>query len=121
MGLARKRGVSMVTRTRCSPGFTLNQLIGWTAIILGLTILLYPVFIVPERWEGHGNGCMHNLKQLGIATLMYTQDWDETYPASGDHWGPGAWGKQAQQVSDFRSSSLWVAQLLPYVKNSHLF
>jgi len=114
----------MVTRARFAPGFTLNQLIGWTAIILGLTILLYPVFVVSEYEEGHPlPGCMRNIKQLGIAMLMYTQDWDDTYPAAGasDHWGPGPWRKQSRQVSDFRSSSLWVAQLLPYVKNPQTF
>jgi prepilin-type processing-associated H-X9-DG protein len=112
----------MMTRARFAPGFTLNQLIGWTAIILGLTILLYPIFSTPRRWEGHGISCLGNLKQLGIGMLMYTQDWDDTYPAAGasDHKGPGRSGRQSQESADFRSS-LWVAQLLPYVKNPQIF
>jgi hypothetical protein len=113
----------MMPRARSASGFTLMQLLGWTAITMGLILLFYAILSSHDRGVPYSN-CMSNLKQLGVAVLMYAQDYDDTYPAydsTSDHWGSGPWGKDGQEAADFRSQSRWVAQLLPYAKSRQVF
>lgn len=61
------------------PGFTLIELLVVIAIIAILAAILFPVF-ARARENARRASCMSNLKQLGIASLMYVQDYDEKYP-----------------------------------------
>ncbi len=61
-------------------GFTLIELLVVIAIIAILAAILFPVFA--KAWEkARQSSCLSNLKQIGLATLQYTQDYDETLPA----------------------------------------
>jgi prepilin-type N-terminal cleavage/methylation domain-containing protein/prepilin-type processing-associated H-X9-DG protein len=62
-----------------SLGFTLIELLVVIAIIAILAAILFPVF-AQARAKARQASCMSNMKQLGIATLMYAQDFDEMYP-----------------------------------------
>lgn len=68
------------TRSRRS-GFTLIELLVVIAIIAILAAILFPVFAQAREKARHAS-CMSNLKQYATATLMYVQDYDETFPAS---------------------------------------
>jgi prepilin-type N-terminal cleavage/methylation domain-containing protein len=68
------------TRTKPS-GFTLIELLVVIAIIAILAAILFPVF-AQAREKARAISCMSNLKQSAIATLMYVQDYDETFPMS---------------------------------------
>jgi prepilin-type N-terminal cleavage/methylation domain-containing protein/prepilin-type processing-associated H-X9-DG protein len=59
--------------------FTLIELLVVIAIIAILAAILFPVF-AQAREKARGTVCMSNLKQLGLATVMYVQDYDETFP-----------------------------------------
>ena len=86
-------------------GFTLIELLVVIAIIAILAAILFPVF-ARAREKARQTSCLSNAKQIMLAVLMYTSDYDEKLP--------GAWAQNA-------SSNLWSAAIEPYVKNAQLF
>src|SRR5439155_13063114 len=60
-------------------GFTLIELLVVVAIIVILAGILYPVFAATRR-AAYNAACLSNLKQIGLAVSMYTQDYDEAFP-----------------------------------------
>src|SRR5687767_5662225 len=60
-------------------GFTLIELLVVIAIIAILAAILFPVF-AQARGKARQITCTSNLKQVGIAWVMYTQDYDERTP-----------------------------------------
>jgi prepilin-type N-terminal cleavage/methylation domain-containing protein/prepilin-type processing-associated H-X9-DG protein len=62
-------------------GFTLIELLVVVAVIALLAAILFPVF-AQAREKARQTRCLANLQQLGAATTLYAQDWDETLPHS---------------------------------------
>ncbi len=60
-------------------GFTLIELLIVVAIIGILAAILFPVF-ARARENARRASCSSNLKQISLAILQYTQDYDETMP-----------------------------------------
>ncbi|MCW3100564.1 MAG: prepilin-type N-terminal cleavage/methylation domain [Chthonomonadaceae bacterium] len=84
-------------------GFTLIELLVVIAIIAILAAILFPVF-AQARERARAISCVSNLKQIGTATNMYVQDYDETYPCG---WGgPG----------DSAIRCMWRYSLQPYIQ-----
>jgi len=66
---------------RRNRGFTLIELLVVIAIIAILAAILFPVFAA-AREKARAISCISNLKEMGIASLSYVQDYDETmFPA----------------------------------------
>jgi prepilin-type N-terminal cleavage/methylation domain-containing protein/prepilin-type processing-associated H-X9-DG protein len=72
-------------------GFTLIELLVVIAIIAILAAILFPVF-AQAREKARGISCLSNTKQIGLAIIMYVQDFDEQFPPGFDfNWVGGQW------------------------------
>ena len=65
-----------------SRAFTLIELLVVIAIIAILAAILFPVF-AQARESARAISCISNMKQIGTALRMYTQDYDEAFPEGG--------------------------------------
>jgi prepilin-type N-terminal cleavage/methylation domain-containing protein/prepilin-type processing-associated H-X9-DG protein len=98
-----------------SKGFTLIELLVVIAIIAILAAILFPVF-AQAREKARQITCVSNLKQIGVAVLMYNQDYDEHYyPSVSEREAPNppaSWpGTDAQWYLQFSIRGL----LAPYI------
>ena len=90
-------------------GFTLIELLVVIAIIAILAAILFPVF-AQARESARRASCLSNTKQFGSATMMYVQDYDESYPMS--LYAVNSGGKKVFSVYD---------AVQPYMKNVGVF
>src|SRR6185436_4509460 len=77
----RRRLLNPLRPTRLRAGFTLIELLVVIAIIAILAAILFPVF-AQAREKARQAACSSNMKQIGLGLMMYTKDYDETFPFS---------------------------------------
>ncbi|NLO06332.1 MAG: prepilin-type N-terminal cleavage/methylation domain-containing protein [candidate division WS1 bacterium] len=77
-------------------GFTLIELLVVIAIIAILAAILFPVF-ARAREKARQSACLSNVKQISLAILMYSQDYDERLPMRYDSSSPRVGLMQATQ------------------------
>ena len=97
--------------------FTLIELLVVIAIIAILAAILFPVF-AQAREAARKTSCLSNLKQSGIALLMYAQDYDEElcpWHAGTDSAGNTVAG--APFIDGEKFDLAWDRLIQPYMKN----
>jgi prepilin-type N-terminal cleavage/methylation domain-containing protein/prepilin-type processing-associated H-X9-DG protein len=103
----------MFCRRRQRIGFTLIELLVVIAIIAILAAILFPVF-AQAREKARQTSCLSNMKQIGTASIMYVQDYDEMFSPirvadiTGPHGEPDA-------------IITWRNVIQPYIKNLNVF
>jgi prepilin-type N-terminal cleavage/methylation domain-containing protein/prepilin-type processing-associated H-X9-DG protein len=108
-------------KTRQPAAFTLIELLVVIAIIALLVAILFPVF-VQARANARNTTDMSNLRQIGIATMLYLQDYDERFvpvgswndPSVTPHTNPQSPGQGLVWQG-------WGLRLLPYTKSREIF
>jgi len=101
-------------------GFTLIELLVVIAIIAILAAILFPVF-AQARDKARSAACLSNLKQVGLALAMYTQDYDEILPFAYNFWGPGVYNVGGITYNTTNGLVPPLIYLSPYVKNFGVF
>ncbi len=99
------RGPVAILRALCGSTFLESTFFN-SQIIAILAAILFPVF-ARAREKARQASCQSNLKQIGLAMMMYVQDYDEKYLYG--------WN------SEWACSSTFEGFLLPYVQNEQIF
>jgi prepilin-type N-terminal cleavage/methylation domain-containing protein/prepilin-type processing-associated H-X9-DG protein len=121
-------------RSNTRSAFTLIELLVVIAIIAILAAILFPVF-AQARAKARQATCLSNENQIGLATMMYVQDYDETfYPhrfncKSGGSFAicpqylDGSIANSYKLANDPNSGSrlYWIFLLQPYMKSTQVF
>src|ERR671938_665535 len=107
-----------------SRGFTLIELLVVIAIIAILAAILFPVF-AQARSKARQTAGLSNAKQLALAVLMYSQDYDETFPRTGyggaANGDPCCTGADAAHPYNQYGGSDWQNVVKTYNKNGGFF
>src|SRR5947208_11980856 len=115
-------GQEMGLKSRQS-AFTLIELLTVIAIIAVLAALLFPVFAT-ARGKAREITCVSNLRQIGMAIKMYTQDYDEFYPWAvdpTDKYTPQIWGGYPAFQAQIPFMPMMHEALQTYIKSPNLF
>jgi prepilin-type N-terminal cleavage/methylation domain-containing protein/prepilin-type processing-associated H-X9-DG protein len=107
-----------------SKGFTLIELLVVIAIIAILAAILFPVF-AQAKDAAKKTTSISNLKQIGLAYVMYVGDYDDKYPCI--LWGPNTtWdasdiGGFSLNGQPYHSYHLTELRLDPYIKSRRIW
>ncbi len=109
---------SLRMESRKYAAFTLIELLVVIAIIAILAAILFPVF-AQAREQARQAVCTSNVRQIGLALQMYTQDNDETLPIfyAYNTQSPGG---QPARAGDPLHKGIEV-EILAYTKNKDIF
>ncbi len=116
------------TASKNRSAFTLIELLVVIAIIAILAAILFPAF-ARARENARKASCMSNMKQMGLASAQYVQDYDEKlYPhrTGGDSSSvtnnPFVATAPAGTITGGATQRVfWISLLQPYIKSTQVF
>src|SRR5579871_3390510 len=86
--------------------FTLIELLVVIAIIAILAAILFPVF-AQAKLAAKKAASLSNIKQVDLAEIMYSNDYDDYWDNQGNASSNNGWGWQ----------HTWIMNVLPYMKS----
>jgi prepilin-type N-terminal cleavage/methylation domain-containing protein/prepilin-type processing-associated H-X9-DG protein len=102
-----------------SRAFALIELLVVIAIIAILAAILFPVF-AQAREKARSISCLSNLRQLGAATQMYVQDYDETLFFRASAAVPSVSRTGAVVPTALQPPVIWWNAIQPYAENTQI-
>ena len=97
-------------------GFTLIELLIVITIIALLAAILFPVFS-RARESARRSACSSNFRQISLAFMQYTQDYDERLPL----FSLSGLGNAGFQGYGGGNGARWADSIFPYVKSTQVF
>jgi len=115
---------TMESAERKYHAFTLIELLVVISIISILAAILFPVF-ARARENARRTSCMSNIKNMALAIMMYTQDYDEHLPSISTC-GPvkletGFNSTNSSGCTGGQYLHLWQHTVYPYVKSAQAY
>ena len=107
-------------RRRGSEGFTLIELLVVIAIIAILASLLLPA-LSNAKSRAKQIQCVNNLKQIGVTTLLYTQDHGGLLPINAPLTPGATWASLLSTNTDLRAVSVFLCPSYPPLKFTNWF
>ena len=101
------KNISALVGLRRTWAFTLIELLVVIAIIAILAAILFPVF-AKAKMSAKKTTNVSNLRQIGMGLMMYTADYDGTYP-------------MMSSPSGTNPRTRWPDYIYSYVKNESIF
>lgn len=113
------RQSNIARKVLAKAAFTSIDLLVVIAIISILAAILFPSF-ARARENARKASCMSNMKQIGLAVMQYSQDYDEKLPnfVRNNDVGGGVVDPNNKFCSDYYT---WAEAVQPYVKSLQLF
>jgi prepilin-type N-terminal cleavage/methylation domain-containing protein/prepilin-type processing-associated H-X9-DG protein len=103
---------------KLNQGFTLIELLVVIAIIAILAAILFPVF-AQAKAAAKKISCLSNLKQLGTATYIYGNDYDDFLaPSDGDGLKDQTYVFATRLIPYVKSNQMWLDPALSYTQGS---
>ncbi|MCL6628288.1 MAG: prepilin-type N-terminal cleavage/methylation domain-containing protein [Armatimonadetes bacterium] len=112
------RGLFQINKPRRVAGFTLIELLVVISIIMILAAMLSPTYS-RARGTARQISCASNLRQCGLALLMYMEDWDERLPPQDLYAIAGYDTISPRELSGYEKA-IWIGQLYHYLKNGEV-
>ena len=101
--------------------FTLVELLTVIAIIALLAAILFPVF-AQARDKARGISCVSNLRQMGMALVQYTQDYDGNMPNNDNSGGGGRWESTFDMMRPYyKSDQVLICPAATEADKFHIF
>jgi prepilin-type N-terminal cleavage/methylation domain-containing protein len=101
---------------RAPSAFTLIELLVVIAIIATLAAILFPVFS-QAREQARATACLSNMRQISVATTLYTEDYDERIYFRGS----SAKIVTRTGLPNSTNASRWWNALMPDLKSGQVF
>jgi prepilin-type processing-associated H-X9-DG protein len=107
---------------RAARGFTIIEMLAIIAVVVLLGMLFTPCICTSPPLARRA-ACLSHMKQIGLVTAMYVQDYDDTLP-----WNPAPGGLPKSQEKAAKPGACaahpttsFVLMLLPYLRNPSVF